>query len=179
MQATNTNNLPVVAGVEVAVDRDGRYSLNSLHSAHLSANPDANKRGKRPADWLRLKSTKELIDEVSKSEGGRGVPLVASKPGRYGGTFAHELLAVSYAGWISPTFRIRVNQTFIDYKTGKLENRRNPVSIPVNSTDLASAARAWADQYENLQREAMTVEPDDKAIEQVKDEEWLRYVIGE
>ncbi len=36
------------------------------------------------------------------------------------GTFAHELLAIEYAGWISPKFRLLVNQTFIDYKTGKL-----------------------------------------------------------
>ena len=41
-------------------------------------------------------------------------------PGRNGGTFAHELVAVEYAGWISPRFRIKVNQTFIDYRTGQL-----------------------------------------------------------
>ncbi|MGT3291634.1 KilA-N domain-containing protein, partial [Yersinia enterocolitica] len=30
------------------------------------------------------------------------------------GTFAHELLAIEYAGWISPAFRLQVNQTFLD-----------------------------------------------------------------
>ncbi|WP_339058328.1 hypothetical protein [Candidatus Regiella endosymbiont of Tuberolachnus salignus] len=29
-------------------------------------------------------------------------------------------LAVEYAGWIRPDFRIRVNQTFIDYRRGKI-----------------------------------------------------------
>ena len=30
------------------------------------------------------------------------------------GTYAHELLAVSYAGWISPRFQLQVNQAFLD-----------------------------------------------------------------
>ena len=38
--------------------------------------------------------------------------------GEESGTYAHELLAVSYAGWISPAFQLRVNQAFIDSRTG-------------------------------------------------------------
>ncbi|WP_275356057.1 KilA-N domain-containing protein, partial [Xenorhabdus bovienii] len=34
------------------------------------------------------------------------------------GTFAHELIAVSYAGWIRPDFQLDVNQAFIDFKSG-------------------------------------------------------------
>ncbi|WP_268904622.1 hypothetical protein [Candidatus Regiella insecticola] len=30
------------------------------------------------------------------------------------------MLAVEYAGWIRPDFRIIVNQTFIDYRRGNL-----------------------------------------------------------
>jgi len=40
---------------------------------------------------------------------------------RLSGTFAHELLAISYAGWISPAFHLKVNQVFIDYRTGALQ----------------------------------------------------------
>ncbi|CDH18886.1 conserved hypothetical protein [Xenorhabdus bovienii str. kraussei Quebec] len=34
------------------------------------------------------------------------------------GTYAHELIAVSYAGWIRPDFQLDVNQAFIDFKSG-------------------------------------------------------------
>ena len=43
------------------------------------------------------------------------------KGGLSQGTFAHELLAISYAGWISPAFQLQVNQVFLDYRTGKLQ----------------------------------------------------------
>lgn len=106
------NNIPVIAGVEITTDEQGRFNLNALHQA----SGGEKKRG--PSYWLALDSTSELIAEVAKTTNTE-IP-VFSKRGLNGGTFAHELLAISYAGWISPAFQLQVNQAFLDYRTGKL-----------------------------------------------------------
>ncbi|MBW5407130.1 KilA-N domain-containing protein [Morganella morganii] len=51
---------------------------------------------------------------------GRNVIIVVNG-GVSPGVFAHELIAVSYAGWIHPDFRLDVNQAFIDFKSGNSE----------------------------------------------------------
>ncbi|MBD2803715.1 KilA-N domain-containing protein [Xenorhabdus sp. ZM] len=111
MNNVANKNLPVIAGVEITTDSEGRFNLNALHKASgLGSN-------KAPAQWLRTKQAQELVSEVEKET----VQIcIVSSEGKFGGTFAHELLAVSYAGWISPSFQLQVNQTFIDYRSGKL-----------------------------------------------------------
>ncbi|EPY8596759.1 phage antirepressor KilAC domain-containing protein, partial [Escherichia coli] len=53
-------------------------------------------------------------------------------------------LAVEYAGWISPAFRLKVNQTFIDYRAGRLQ--------PAIPKSLPEALRLAADLAEQKQR---------------------------
>lgn len=127
----NHENLPVIAGVEIPTDVAGRFNLNALHRASgLGPN-------KAPTQWLRTQSAKQLIKELEKETMQN---CIVSLEGRNGGTFAHELLAVEYAGWISPAFRLQVNQTFIDYRTGKLVAGNN--QLP-NFDDPIAAAEAW------------------------------------
>jgi hypothetical protein len=114
--------LPIVDGVAISTDKAGRFNLNALHKAYLEQNPHLHRSSKQPADWLKLEGTKELVEEFSNSEDLR-FKAIHSEAGRHGGTFAHELLAISYAGWISPKFQLLVNQVFIDYKTGKLTHK--------------------------------------------------------
>ncbi|EDS6429120.1 KilA-N domain-containing protein [Salmonella enterica subsp. enterica] len=139
VSTVNAENLPVIAGVEITTDAVGRFNLNALHKASGAGE------SKEPNKWLRNKQAQELIAElrVNLSVGQEVIKTV--KGGISPGTFAHELLAIEYAGWISPSFRLQVNQTFLDFRTGKL--------APVNSSmpdfnDPAAAARAWADEYE-------------------------------
>lgn len=115
--ATNPDkfNPPVIAGVEITTDAEGRFNLNALHKASgLGAN-------KAPAQWLRTQQAKDLISELEMET---MQICTVSVPGRNGGTFVHELLAVSFAGWISPKYQLKVNQTFIDWRAGKLEPKR-------------------------------------------------------
>ncbi|WP_350304895.1 KilA-N domain-containing protein [Photorhabdus viridis] len=93
-----------------------QLNLNVLHKA------SGGKDTKRPKTWLETKQAQELVSEVEKET---MQICTVSLDGRNGGTFAHELLAVEYAGWISSKFRLQVNQTFIDYRSGKLV----PVSV--------------------------------------------------
>lgn len=93
-------------GVIIRKNEDGFYSMNDIHK--LSGSDPS----KAPAQWLRTKEAQELIYEceiitmqnhtVKKSEG------------RYGGTYVHELLLVSYAGWISRKFQLYINQVFLN-----------------------------------------------------------------
>lgn len=116
------STLPMIAGIEITTDSEGRFSLNCLHKA--SGLGDS----KKPSEWLRTKQAEELINELSgNSRLGQDV-IKSVKGGVSPGTFSHELLAISYAGWISPSFQLQVNQVFIDYKTGKLSQPKNKVN---------------------------------------------------
>lgn len=152
------NSMPVIAGIEITTDEAGRFNLNALHKAHLSLNPGLHKNSKQPADWLKLDQTKELIEALFNSEDFHGwglnqedqhFGLVVAKVGRYGGgTFAHELLAISYAGWISPAFQLQVNQVFLDYRTGKL----GPVTPQLTTMEILQIA--MQSEQERLRLEA-------------------------
>ncbi|MCK2155615.1 KilA-N domain-containing protein [Citrobacter braakii] len=114
---------PVICGVEITTDAEGRFNLNALHKASEQG------KSKAPNEWLRLKQTKELIEELesnllknNQAGDSRLAPkAVNSVHGGSGhGTFAHELLAIEYAGWISPAFRLQVQQAF--YEAGIMSN---------------------------------------------------------
>lgn len=132
--------LPVIAGVEITTDEQGRFNLNALHRASRT------EQSKKPSEWLRSKQASELIRALESQSGNPRFGVVATiRGGNSPGTFAHELLAVSYAGWISPTFQLTVNQTFIDYRAGKLQR-------PAVPQTLAQALRLAADQAEELEQ---------------------------
>jgi hypothetical protein len=126
---TVSKDLPVIAGVEVPVDSEGRYNLNTLHRAH-EALEGSEQPHKRPSEWLKTKGAQDFVtavkdqnaDSISGTKSVVYDVLRIVNGGNAPGTFAHELIAVEYAGWISPAFRIKVNQAFIDYRTGKLVN---------------------------------------------------------
>jgi hypothetical protein len=127
-----------IAGVEITTDGSGRFNLNALTKAAMAQGVE---KDIRPNEWLSLVSTVEMA-EILITENPMVEPIVTTA-GRYGGTFVHELLAVSYAGWISPAFQLKVNQAFLDMKSGK-------VGLPDFANPVA-AARAWADQVEARQ----------------------------
>lgn len=125
------SNLPIIAGVEIPVDSEGRYNLNALHRASGGG------KHKAPNKWLENQQAQEFVIAVksqtpnsgSGKESNTYEVLKIINGGNAPGTFAHELIAVEYAGWISPSFRIKVNQTFIDYRTGKLQATLNPANL--------------------------------------------------
>jgi phage antirepressor YoqD-like protein len=111
----NVIKFPVIAGVEIKTDDEQRFNLNALHQASGLG------RSKTPSKWLSNQSTKDLINELDIQNPNLGSALKVNNGGSNQGTFAHELLAISYAGWISPKFQLQVNQTFIDYKKGEFQ----------------------------------------------------------
>ncbi|MGJ8513146.1 hypothetical protein R84981_002761 [Carnimonas sp. R-84981] len=132
------STLPVIAGHEIAIDEHGRFNLNAIHKASGSENR------KRPSMWLQNKQAKELVSELNSNSPNSGFKeyesrnscfdVISTRRGGNGGTFAHELLAVSYAGWISPKFQLQVNQVFLDYRMGKLNHHQNGDALPAPLT---------------------------------------------
>jgi hypothetical protein len=86
-------------------DQEGRYCLNDLHKAA------GGEQRHQPRYWLANEQTKALVTAVSNN----GNPLIAPvdlSRGRYGGTYVHEDLAIDYAAWISPVFKLEVYRAF-------------------------------------------------------------------
>ena len=76
--------------------------------------------GKRPVDFLRLPSTKTFIEELEKSD--VGISHITQK-GNFKdkslqGTWAHELLAIDFAGWLEPRFKLWMMRTIRDILIG-------------------------------------------------------------
>ena len=94
-----------VCGVAIKQDAEGRYCLNDLHKAAGGE--------ERHATWrfLRLDTTEELTKEIQNTISG-GLEPVASKAGRYGGTFVVKELVYAYAMWISPKFHLEVIRSY-------------------------------------------------------------------
>jgi hypothetical protein len=122
---SNVIAFPTIAGVEVTTDSEGRFNLNAIHRAY-EAHTSTKQPSKAPAQWQRTKQAQEFVYEVERQT---MQICIVSTTGRDGGTFAHELAAVEYAGWMSPAFRIKVNQTFIDYRTGKANTPLSPAEL--------------------------------------------------
>ena len=156
------NAMPMIAGVEITTDEAGRFNLNALHRASGTGDHKA------PNQWLRYKQAKELISELESQLDQAANSQFAQKAinsvhgGVCPGTFAHELLAISYAGWISPAFQLQVNQVFLDYRTGKLTQ---PAQKEISRKDLALMVIQAEEENERLQAENQILE---QKIEEVK-----------
>lgn len=95
----------VVCDVPVSMNKDGLYSLNDFHKAAGGEEKD------KPANWLRLDKTKELIQEYAGCSE-MSITISVVKGGKNQGTFVCEELVYAYAAWISPKFYKLVLDTF-------------------------------------------------------------------
>lgn len=80
---------------------DNLYSLNDLHKA---SGFDAKN---KPAEFLRLAQTKDLVNEITQG-GNSHLALFVKHGGDNRGTFACKELVYAYAMWISPKFMLEV-----------------------------------------------------------------------
>lgn len=164
------NTALVVAGVTIWRDEHGRYNLNSLHQA---SGTDASK---SPSQWLRRKSTKALITELQGQD--VNLPLEVIHGGDSAGTYAHELLAVSYAGWISPAFQLKVNQAFLDMHSGKalVQQVHDPaLQIMLGTLDQVKSLVVELDATRQLAEQAQieSAQAKDMALQTLQAVSWL------
>ncbi|WP_235896028.1 phage antirepressor KilAC domain-containing protein [Yersinia alsatica] len=94
-------------------------------------------------------------------------PLDSVKGGLAQGTFAHELLAIEYAGWISPSYRLKVNQTFLDYKAGKLKPAFDPMAALNDPEFLRGTLLTYSEKVIALEHKVEEMQPDVEALHRI------------
>lgn len=105
-------------------------NLNKLHELSGAA------KGKEPKEWNKLPSTKNVIESIN---GGKS-PVLKTKRGVGGGTWAHWQLALSYAQYLSPELHLAVNQAFKE----RLEETIDP-ELGINRS-RERAIKKWEEQ---------------------------------
>ncbi len=120
-------NQLIIANTVIPFDSDNRVNLNALHRSSGEG------KSKQPNNWLRLDSTQELINELEQSSDLRIGAVSKIRGGQAPGTFVDELLAISYAGWISPKFQLEVNRAFLQSK----QKPQLPANIISANTELS------------------------------------------
>lgn len=86
----------------------GGYASSFARIYRDSMNRKQNgRRVSRPSNWLRLDTTVELSDEISKSSKSRNKPPVRATHGRHGRAFVVRELVYAYAMWLSAAFQLR------------------------------------------------------------------------
>lgn len=118
----------VISGIFIDKDKHGRFSLNDIHNA------SGGMPKKQPSLWLRLGSTKELIESIHNSTD-HYFEAVSSSSGRYGGTYATEDLCLAYAEWIYGTqFKVMLFNSLKD--VGSIIRAINDFEVPDDLPDL-------------------------------------------
>jgi len=105
----------IIADSEVTINKDGMYCLNDLHRIAV-ANGQATE-SQRPSVFVA--SQKDFIDAVN-SEAVTDASVKTVKGGK-SGTYAVELVAMKYAGWINPRYEVQVYKAVQALKHGDIE----------------------------------------------------------
>ena len=95
---------------------DNLFNLKDLHRV------SGNEAKHEPYRFVRLDTTKELIEEIQK-EDPTTQPLKTLR-GTQGGTYACEELVLAYAMWISPKFHLVVLRAFLAMHKGELQSEQ-------------------------------------------------------
>ncbi len=107
-------------GRNIELDELGRVRLNDIHKAGgFSVNH-------KPADWGALGNTMKFVATVAEKSSGKSGTLSKSdilsvycvKMGRGGGIWAHPIIALAYAKYLSPSLHYEVNDVFLRHKAG-------------------------------------------------------------
>lgn len=102
-------------GKLIRVDAEGFVSLNDIHRAA------GFRENKRPAQWQRLPTTNPLIlatyeKVVGKSHKGSFKTSAVYRATTATGTWAHPILAASYAGYLRPDLEVEMREVWLRYR---------------------------------------------------------------
>lgn len=103
-----------VRGKRIDEDEDGLINLNSLwEAAGFSKN-------RKPAKWRQSATTTPLItatyERVVGLSDSSKIQISKVIRTKAGGTYAHPILALAYAKYLSPKLAVEVNEVFLRYK---------------------------------------------------------------
>lgn len=111
----------VLRDTTIKEDANGNICLTDLW--HLAGDPAS----KATTYWRRLPTTGEIIgalrENLRKSQGKTNIEeetIIYSKGGRGGGTFAHPILALAYAEYLSADLAVDVKNTYLRVRSGDI-----------------------------------------------------------
>lgn len=108
----------IIADSEVTINKDGMYCLNDLHRIAV-ANEQATE-SQKPSEFLRSDSASAFIAALD-LEAGNSASIKTVKGRGITGTYAVELVAMKYAGWINPSYEVQVYKAVQALKRGDIE----------------------------------------------------------
>lgn len=83
---------------------------------------------KNLADFARLKTTKEFLEELSSDMGipiSALIQIVRGGPPQLQGTWVHPQVAINLAQWASPKFAVAVSKWVFEWMNGNIPNSKN------------------------------------------------------
>ncbi|QXW30858.1 KilA-N domain-containing protein [Aeromonas sanarellii] len=96
------NTQLTIANHSISITANGMYNLNDLHKAAIAQGKAT--ASHKPSEFKRFHS-----DFIAAVEAKAGLPaLVTTRGGNRPGTWAVELVAMKYAGWIDTTYEVDV-----------------------------------------------------------------------
>ncbi len=111
----------IISGQRINEDGNGFINLTDIWK--LAGSPST----KRPANWRQLPTTEAYIEAVAQNVGFSYIKekndiksVIYVKKGKGGGTYAHILIAIAYAEYLSPALAVDVKQTYLRYRSGDL-----------------------------------------------------------
>ena len=108
----------IVDNSPIRINHDGMYSLNDLHKVAIAAGKATDSHA--PSQFLRNDSVKLFISALE-SDVQNCTSVKTSKGGKGQGTYAVELVAMKYAGWIDPSYEVQVYQAVQALKRGEID----------------------------------------------------------
>lgn len=128
----------IIADNHIGINKDGLYCLNDMHKAAMAIGVATE--SQRPGEFTRYN------EEFIRQSENAGMPALKQVKGRNGGTWASELVAMKYAGWLNPAYEVQVYQAVQALKHGDIES-----AVAISGS---KAARAALDD----KRKAQTIE---------------------
>lgn len=149
----------ILRGRKINLDENGFVSLNDIHrSAGFSKN-------KRPAQWQRLPTTNSLIIAtyervVGKSHKGKMRVSDVYKTTATG-SWAHPILAASYAGYLKPELEVEMKEIWLRYKSADATLADDVLERATDLENEWAATRALA----RVKRNEFTKTLDERGVE--------------
>lgn len=134
-----------IGTIQIRRDEEGRYSLNDLHRSAMEKNNATE--SQRPGNFLKAESVASFVRAL---ETATEIAVCVKLPGRAGGTFADELVAIRYAAWIDPVFEVEVYRTFQSVKRAASEQVRSSVDHAMSRERARLEAPAMTDAIKHV-----------------------------
>lgn len=139
----------IVGNSPIRINSEGMYSLNDLHNVAMASGKATD--SQRPSRFLQSDSVKGFISYL---ESEAQICALKTVRGGKSGTYAVELVAMKYAGWIDPSYEVQVYQAVQALKRGEIDKavELSGSKAARRSLDDMRHAKAVEKQLANVER---------------------------